>query len=268
MFIELSNTPIILPQFNMELFMSDLSGLGIESATLLAPSAHMASAVVCRQTSMMILLEPLNEPHATFIWFEISHCTETQENAHLQKSWTRPCHKEQLKTLKLSSNDEAKTRISACEGKHSWVWLNALPSANLGLKFTNLQLKIIVAWRLGAKVCEPHTCVCGTAVSTQETHALSCVKSSGRFSRHTVLKILFKQALGTVHVPSVLEPPGLCDQDWKRPDWMTTSTWSRGFCLIWDITVVDSPSPAWLASGLSETATLTADDKKEESTTS
>ena len=40
-------------------------------------------------------------------------------------------------------------------------------------------------------------------------HGLSCTKSAGRFSRHATLNSLIKQTLGSLDLPSMLEPRGL-----------------------------------------------------------
>ena len=40
-------------------------------------------------------------------------------------------------------------------------------------------------------------------------HGLSCTKSASRFSRHATLNSLIEQALGSLDLPSMLEPRGL-----------------------------------------------------------
>ena len=51
-------------------------------------------------------------------------------------------------------------------------------------------------------------------------HRLSCRGSVGRFSRHSALNEIVKRALGSLHIPTILEPPGLYRFDSKRPDEM------------------------------------------------
>ena len=46
----------------------------------------------------------------------------------------------------------------------------------------------------------------------------------------------------------MLEPPGLCREDGKRPDGLTLCPWNRGNSLVWDVTVIDSPAPSRLES--------------------
>ena len=48
-------------------------------------------------------------------------------------------------------------------------------------------------------------------------HGLSCSRSAGRFARHSMLNQIIKESLGSIHIPSVLVPPGLCRTDAKRP---------------------------------------------------
>ena len=38
------------------------------------------------------------------------------------------------------------------------AWLNLVPSKNLGMKLTDQQLRISLSLRLGARICEKHTC--------------------------------------------------------------------------------------------------------------
>ena len=72
---------------------------------------------------------------------------------------------------------------------------------------------------------------------------LSCTKSAGRFSRHATLNSLIKQTLGSLDLPSMLEPRGLYRTDGKRPDGVTMIPWEMGKQLVWDVTVVDALAP-------------------------
>ena len=73
----------------------------------------------------------------------------------------------------------------------------------------------------------------------------------------TALNDIIKRALSSAGFNAVLEPVGLDRGDGKRPDGMTVFPFSRGKCLIWDCTCVDSFFPlsigsdcyrAWIAS--------------------
>ena len=81
-------------------------------------------------------------------------------------------------------------------------------------------------------------------------HGLSCTKSAGRFSRHATLNSLIKQTLGSLDLPSKLEPRGLYRTDGKGPDGVIMIPWKMGKQLVWDVTVVDALAPSRLNQGL------------------
>ena len=78
----------------------------------------------------------------------------------------------------------------------------------------------------------------GKGVTEDGWRGLSCLKSAGRFSRHSNLNALIKQSLSSAHIPSVLEPRHLYKTDQKRPDGFTLVPWAVGKQLLWDVTVV------------------------------
>ena len=78
-------------------------------------------------------------------------------------------------------------------------------------------------------------------------HLLSHRFSAGRLPRHFPLNDIIKRALSSAGFNAVLEPVGFDRGDEKRPDGMTVFPFSRGKCLIWDCTCVDSFSPSALA---------------------
>ena len=96
-------------------------------------------------------------------------------------------------------------------------------------------------------------------------HGLFCLKSEGRFSRHSNLNALIKQSLSSTNIPSVLEPRHLYRTDQKRPDGLTTVPWAVGKQLLWDVTVVDSLAPCRIKAGSvcnPGTAALEAEERK------
>ena len=130
--------------------------------------------------------------------------------------------------------------LASCQ-PHTAAWLQALPVASLGLLLDPETVRIAVALRLGAPVCEPHVCrLCGRQVKLLGHHALSCQKSVGRFPRHAHLNDLVKRILSAAGIPSVLEPAGLDRGDGRRPDGLTTFPFSSGKCLAWDATCSDT----------------------------
>ena len=57
---------------------------------------------------------------------------------------------------------------------------------------------------------------------------------------------LIKQTLGSLDLPSMLEPRGMYRTDGKRPDGVTMIPWEMGKQLVWDVTVVDALAPSRL----------------------
>eukprot|EP00731_Ephydatia_muelleri_P011681 Em0006g575a len=79
---------------------------------------------------------------------------------------------------------------------------------------TNLLQKIAVSLRLGLAFCKPHSCHhCGCEVTAFATHGLSCVKSQGRYRRHSSLNDIIHRAFGASRIPSRLEPSGISRSD-------------------------------------------------------
>ena len=55
--------------------------------------------------------------------------------------------------------------------------------------------------------------------------------------------------LGSLDLPSMLEPRGLYRTEVKRPDSVTMIPWEMGKQLVWDVTVVDALAPSRLNQG-------------------
>ena len=128
----------------------------------------------------------------------------------------------------------------AVASPHASDWLSAIP---MGLKLDNNTLRLLavaVGLRLGTKLCESHTCVCGHLVDPLGRHGLSCRNARGTFPRHSHVNDLIKRALSSAGTPSILEPNGLTRRDGKRPDGMTLYPWTGGKNLVWDYTCRDS----------------------------
>ena len=118
-----------------------------------------------------------------------------------------------------------KSRLLSASSKPAGKWLVALPSSNLGTLLDNQTLRIATSLRLGSKICESHTCICGSQVKENGLFGLSCLKSAGRRSRHDAMYDLIKGSLVSASFPPVLEPIGTCLEDGKRPDRMTMIPW-------------------------------------------
>ena len=146
-------------------------------------------------------------------------------------------------------DDKRSEVFNAHQGKFGSQWLNVVPCKNLGLKLDDQQLRISIGLRLGANICVAHSCHYGERVERDGLRGLSCTKSAGRFSRHATLNSLIKQTLGSLDLPSMLEPRGLYRTDGKRSDSVTMIPWEIGKQLVWDVTFVDALAPSRLNQG-------------------
>ena len=105
-----------------------------------------------------------------------------------------------------------------------------------------------------------------------DTHPLSSRFSAGRIPRHSGLSDDVRRGLSAAGIPSMLEPSGLDRGDGKRSDGTTAYPYSRGRCLFWNATCVNTfvssnlrraalaigPSPTPTKSGKSPTHHLPA----------
>ena len=166
-----------------------------------------------------------------------------------QSTWDNPLVMASLSALIESSpNQTEKARVLAAASPHSGDWLHALPIAACGLRLEDNALRVAVGYRLGTRICEPHTCPCGTDVDGLGSHALSCKKSAGKTLRHTYINDVIFRALSRAGVPSTKEPAGLSRSDGKRPDGITQIPWCSGKSAVWDVTVADTLAPSYVAS--------------------
>lgn len=140
-------------------------------------------------------------------------------------------------------------RFKALQCKESNAWINAIPSKNIGTSLDNNSVRVCMALRIGAPICQPHIFSCGTGTYVTELgiHGLSCQKNPGTLSRHIELNRILCQVLSSIHVNATLEPPGLCRDDGKRPDGLTMVPWSNGRYLVWDATCWDTLAPSHLS---------------------
>ena len=128
----------------------------------------------------------------------------------------------------------------------SGLWLQALPSSNIGTLLDRTTFRIATCIRLGAPCNAAHLCHCGSAADRFGHHGLSCIRSAGRIPRHAALNDIIRRAFTTSGTPSVLEPNGLARDDGKRPDGMTLISWKQGRPIVWDATCVATLAPSHL----------------------
>ena len=238
-------------QFLQAVLPAAKGGLGVSSARLLALPAFLASAVGAKDALSEIFgLEHVDGTYDDALkrWFDLGKIEMAPEN-EIQKNWTEPIFDSEIADLILRLEPTDVKRFNAFQDRFGSQWLNVIPCKNLRLKLSNQQLRIAIGLRLGSKICERHKCVCGKDVTEDGWHGLSCLKSAGRFSRHSNLNALIKQSLSSTHIPSVLEPRHLYRTDQKRPDGLTLVPWADGKQLLWDVTVVDSLAPCRINAG-------------------
>ena len=225
-------------------------GLGIRSATMLAPFAFLASAAGTSSISLALLPPRLTS--------ELATCTFQAEALRLwnsyhpgdpplgssagsQKAWVTPIVDAAVHSLTSSADSTSRARLLAAQQKESGAWLSAPPISSLGLRLDDDCVRVAVGLRLGCSLCLPHDCpLCGVRVEESGLHGLSCRRSQGRLPRHSALNDIVKRALSAVNIPATLEPRGLCRSDGKRPDGVSIIPWSDGRCLVWDVTCHDT----------------------------
>ena len=229
-------------------------GLGVRSAALLAPSAFLSSAVGTQELQNRILQSCLigadtDVEHTLSIWQTRYHAdTPNPDMAHKQRAWDKAAIDDAVAILMANCRDgRDRARLLAVRAPHSSDWLHALPISACGLRLDDDTIRIAVGLRLGADICEPHTCPCGTFVDSRGTHGLSCRSSAGRQSRHAQINDLVWRSLSRANIPSTKEPKGLITSDERRPDGLTLVPWNKGKCLAWDATVADTFAPTYLS---------------------
>lgn len=135
-------------------------------------------------------------------------------------------------------------RFNALQCEESNAWINVIPSKQIGTFLDNNHIRVIMALRIGAPICRPHICPCGSSVTEYGIHGLSCQKSAGRWARHAEINKILCQALSSINFYATLEPPGLHRNDGKRPDGLTLVPFANGRYLVWDATCWDTLAPS------------------------
>ena len=246
-------------------------GIGVRSAHRLAPSAFMASAAGAAELLSHILpawVLDVQDPvvdRVKVLWNDFGGVIEPMgEESRMQRKWDEQCCRTMAEKLKMGADERTTARLLASCASASGAWLNAIPSASLGLNLDDAALRIAVGLRLGVPLVLDHKCHCGASVDKLGHHGLSCRRSAGRQLRHSLLNDTIQRALQSAGVQSVREPPGLLRTDGKRPDGSTLVPWSRGRCLIWDATCPDTVAPSYVTRSADEagTAATTSETKK------
>ena len=220
-------------------------GLGIRKTVDIAPSAFLASHFATESLVARILqhtpLDRRPDPQdALRCWQERLPEALLPEDKTRQKFWDEPLCLQTIATQDADGDQYSRARLLAAREEGSGAWLHALPSPALGTLLDPDCLRIAVALRVGARICEPHKCRCGALVDRLGHHPLSCRYSAGRHPRHANLNDIIKRALTTAGIKCTLEPPGLDREDGRRPDGLTVFPFRNGMPLVWDATCVDT----------------------------
>jgi len=162
-----------------------------------------------------------------------------------QASWEGPAlqsiQSSLLQKARNSAHDQA--RLLASAHQTSGYWLQALPSAQLGLLMSDEEFQVSVALRLGSQVCLPHNCgkgSCKRKVLENGYHGLSCKWGPHVIARHDSIKQEIGRSLRTAGFSCFIEPDGLVHGNNKRPDGKTIMAWEKGLPLAFDVTVRDT----------------------------
>ena len=240
-------------------------GLGVRSATLLAPSAFLASAAGSAHLVHQIIPSRLhNSPYpevedALKSWHQgHNDPPPVASDAFRQKNWDTPRVTAVADALLRAAPDEtARARLLASQRRETGEWLQAPPMSALGLRMDNEVIRVAAGLRLGITLCLPHQChQCSADVDHLGLHGLSCRKSQGRHPRHAAVNGLIRRYLASAKIPSHLEPSGITRSDGKRPDGATIMPWKNGRTMVWDATCPDTFAPSHVAHAAREAGTV------------
>ena len=223
-------------------------GLGLRRTEDIALPSFVASLHHCLELVASMLPERLHaalraeQETAIASWRLSTDQAEPPagDAARSQRAWDSAVAEKSRNALLASANQLDHARLLAAGTAESGAWLHAMPSATLGTLLDPETLRVAVALRVGAFVCEPHRCRCGTLADARGHHALTCRFSAGRHPRHTALNDVVRRALQTAGFTSILEPTGIDRGDGKRPDGLTIFPFVDGKSLVWDATCVNT----------------------------
>ena len=230
-----------------------LGGLGIRRAESLAIPAFIASAAFTSEIQSNILgaliIQP--DPHYSNLSEHWQALTELSLADHFptnsQAKLDAPLLQKEHSILLQSSTEPSElARLKAVSFQHAGDWLNCLPITSCGLRLSDEAIRVAVGLRLGANLCQPHTCACGALVTAKGTHGLSCALAFGRSARHASINDIIHHSLNKAGFPAIKEPQGMLRSDGRRPDGTTLIPWRAGRNLVWDATVIDTIAPSYL----------------------
>ena len=236
-----------------------LGGLGIRKASDLAVPTFLSSAFGSNAVAGTLLQESIVKKDYAFYamaaleWkksLDLDRESEGPVDKSIQELWDALVCKKKFDSLVDSGNSEEKAILLSTSADDASAWVHAAPISSLGLKLENSCFKIVCGLRIGAKICIPYKCICGSQVDSFGRHGLHCQKALGRFSRHSEGNMIIKRSLASIDIPSTLEPPGLSRSDGKRPDGLSHFTWKEGKYLVWDFTTSCTVAPSNLSTSV------------------
>ena len=75
------------------------------------------------------------------------------------------------------------------------------PITSIGLRLSDEKIRISVAFKLGFRTCELHTCPCGNELNARDQHGLSCRRSSARQQQHAELNDIIWRSIKRAQIP-------------------------------------------------------------------
>ena len=186
-------------------------GLGVRSATQLAPSAYLASAVGSVNLVRQIVPPRLQDAPCP----EVSTALNSWRQGHTEPPPVAPtsCHQKAWDSPRVTAAAVALLEAAQDEATRARFLATVCsppPSISaLGLRMDDNVVRVAVGLCLGVTLCQPHQChQCGTEVDQLGLHGFSCRMSQGRHSRHAAVNELIRRALASAKVPPHLEPSG------------------------------------------------------------
>ncbi|XP_055355148.1 uncharacterized protein LOC129600635 [Paramacrobiotus metropolitanus] len=247
---QLTNVAMSDTVWNQASLPTKFGGLGLISATEVALAAYTSSVhgavdMVCNVTRNESIKDRCNR--LIEVWTSrFSTEPPRTESRRFQSAWTTPQHTQTASRMMENADVITSARLLAASSSESRAWLSALPVSLFGNLLEDAHLRIAVARRLGAPVCEQHVCRCGNVVDSLGHHGLVCKLAKGRHGVHAVLNDVTKRALNSARMPSSLEPPGLDRGDGKDQTELPFSL-ENGKPLVWDVTVADTFAQTYIA---------------------
>ena len=245
--IKVTNVKLEGPSWQQASLPTRFGGLGLRRVESLALPCYIASFNKSLDLMQTIIPESVTGKPNLLVEAEQKLIIDypnieipTGEAIMQQHAWDEAVSKIEFSNLINSANQVHSARLLAASSPHTGAWLHTLPISELGLLLDAETVRIGVALRVGAQVCEPHKCRCGAKVDNLGMHGLSCRRSAGRLPRHSNLNDIVKRSLEVAGMPAWMEPAGLDRGDGRRPDGITVFPFSNGKCLTWDATCSDT----------------------------